>query len=254
MKPLRALIVDDEESARSRLARLLKTCPQIVVEGEADNGLAALNQIVELQPDVVFLDIQMPGMTGFEVLRSLPADVPQPSVVFVTGFDQHALAAFEVDAIAYLLKPVQQEKLVHVVERISLLHREDREADQSRVARVSSTFSAPMRQVVVCQRGRFLLLRPSEVTFFRIDEGIVRAFTATESYSVNFQIVELETALPPEQFFRATRSTLVNLDRIREVLPFLKSTFLLVMDDAVRTEIHVGERRAKALRQRIPGL
>ena len=254
MNPLTALIVDDEESARLRLAHQLKDCSQITIKGEAGNGLAALNQIVALQPDVLFLDIQMPGMNGFEVLHSLLSDVPLPHVVFVTGFDQHALAAFEVDAIAYLLKPIQQERLVHVVERIFRLHGEDQNEEQQRVVLVSSALSAPMRQVVVRQQGRFLLLRPSEVAFFRIDDGITRAFTATELYTANFQIAELEAALPAEEFFRATRSTLINLYRIKEVIPFLKSTFQLVMDNAQRTEIHNGERRAKALRQRIPGL
>jgi len=254
MKPLRALIVDDEASARSRLARQLQECAQITVEGEAANGLAALNQIVNLKPDVVFLDIEMPGMTGFEVLRNLPADIEHPHVVFVTGFDQHALEAFEADAIAYLLKPVRQEKLIHVIERISRMHGLDTQAERESVARVTSAMSSPMRQVVVRQRDRFLLLRPSDIVFFRVDDGIARAFTATESYTINFQIAELEAALPPEGFFRASRSTLINLDRIKEVRPFLKSTFVVVMTDAARTEIHVGERRAKDLRHRIPGL
>jgi len=236
------------------MPRQLKTCSQITIKGEADNGLAALNQIVALQPDFLFLYIQMPGMTGSEALLSFPSDVSLPHVVFVTGVDQYALAAFEVDAIAYLLKPVQRERLVHVVERISRLHGEDQGADKQRVIRVSSALSAPMRQVVVRRQGSFLLLRPSEVAFFHIDDGITRAYTATESYPANFQIAELEAALLPEEFFRATRSTLINLNRIKEALPFLKSTFLVVMDDASRTEIHIGERLAKALRQRIPGL
>ena len=254
MTTLTALIVDDEVSARSRLTRQLQACPQVKIKGEADNGVAALNQIIELKPDVVFLDVQMPGMTGFEVLRHLPADVEHPHVVFVTGFDQHALEAFEADAIAYLLKPIQQEKLIHVIERIIRLHRRDQEREQERVVRVSSALSSPMRQVVVRQRNRFLLLRPSAIVFFRVEDGVARAFTANESYSINFQMAELEAALPAEGFFRASRSILINVDRIQEVRPFLKSTFLIIMNDAAGTEIHVGERRAKALRQRIRGL
>jgi two-component system, LytTR family, response regulator len=254
MKPMRALIVDDEASARSRLARQLEACPQITVEGTAENGLTALNQIVSLKPDVVFLDIQMPGMTGFEVLRSLPREISQPHVVFVTGYDQHALAAFEADAIAYLLKPVQSEKLFHVVERLERLRGSDDKTDQERLQHVTSDLAAPLRQVVVRQGNHFLLLRPAEIVFFQIEEGIARAYTANQSFSVNFQIAELEAALPGEQFFRVSRSTLINLDRIKEVRPFFKSTFLVVMNDAAHTEVHVGERRAKALRERIRGL
>lgn len=251
---MRALIVDDEESARSRLARQLARCPQVTIAGEAENGLAALNQIVNLKPDVVFLDIEMPGMTGFQVLRNLPADVTQPQVVFVTGFDQHALAAFDADAVAYLLKPVQQERLVQVVERLERFQPKELKEDRERVARVTAALSSPIRQVVVRQRGRFLLLRPSDIAFFQIDEGITRAFTATESFTCDFQINELEAGLPAEEFFRASRAALINLYRIKEVRPFLKSTFLVIMNNAAHTEIQVGERRAKALRQAIPGL
>jgi two-component system, LytTR family, response regulator len=248
---MRALIVDDEVSARSRLKRQLAACPQIVIEGEADNGIAALDQIVALKPDLVFLDIQMPGMTGFEVLRNVPPEFERPHIVFVTGFDQHALAAFEADAVAYLLKPVQQERLVHTVERIERLHQA---AQMEDVDRVTAALAPPMRQVVVRHANRFLLLRPADIVFFQIDHGITRAFTASESYSVNFQLAELETALPDNEFFRASRAALINLYRIKEVRPFLKSTFLVVMDNAAHTEIQVGERRAKLLRQRIPGL
>ena len=248
---MRALIVDDEVSARSRLKRQLAACPQIVIEGEADNGIAALDQIVALKPDVVFLDIQMPGMTGFEVLRSLPPELERPHVVFVTGFDQHALAAFDADAVAYLLKPVQQERLVHIVERIERLHQAAQKED---VDHITAALTPAMRQVVVRHANRFLLLRPADIVFFQTEHGITRAFTASESYSVNFQLAELETALPDNEFFRASRAALINLYRIKEVRPFLKSTFLVVMDNAARTEIQVGERRAKLLRQRIPGL
>jgi len=251
---MRALIVDDEASARSRLARQLESCPQVKVEGTAENGLIALDLIVNLKPDIVFLDIQMPGMTGFEVLRNLPSEALQPHVVFVTAYDQHALEAFEADAIAYLLKPVEQQKLLRVVERLEPFCTGVEKNDRARLARVTSELAPTLRQVVVRQGNRFLLLRPADVVFFQIEEGIPRAFTANESFSINFQISELEASLPAEQFFRVSRSTLINLDRIREVRPFFKSTFIVVMNDAGHTEIHLGERRAKALRERIPGL
>jgi DNA-binding LytR/AlgR family response regulator len=255
MNRMRTLIVDDEAPARSRLSRQLAACPQVEIVGEAGNGLDALNQIVNARPDAVFLDIQMPGMTGFEVLRALPAAFPQPHVVFVTGYDQHALAAFEADAVAYLLKPVQQERLLQVVHRILRFHLgEPAEAERERVARLTRASSEPMRQVVVRQRDKFLLLPPADIVFFRIEDGSARAFTATEAFRIDFQMAELESGLPQEQFFRASRSTLLNLYRIKEVHPFLKSTFLIVMNDAAKTEIQVGERRAKELRERIPGL
>ena len=254
MTCMRTLIVDDEVSARSRLSRQLAACPQIEIVGEAASGLDALNQITGEKPDLVFLDIEMPGMTGFEVLRALPPELPQPHVVFVTGFDQHALAAFEADAIAYLLKPVRQDRLTHVVDRVCRFHPGDPGTGRESIGRVTRALSPPMRQVVVRQRDKYLLLPPADIVFFRIDDGIVRAFTAGESFWINFQIAELEAGLPPEQFFRASRSTLINLYKIKEVHPFLKSTFLVIMNDVAKTEIQVGERRAKELRERIPGL
>src|SRR6266496_4451756 len=112
-----SLIIDDEAAARSRLARLLSGHPQIKVVGEASNGLQALERIEQLRPDLIFLDIQMPGLDGFEVLRSIPAEAPRPLVVFVTGFDQHALEAFDNNALAYLLKPIEGDRLATVLER-----------------------------------------------------------------------------------------------------------------------------------------
>src|SRR5260370_40644023 len=112
-----SLIIDDEAAARSRLARLLSAHPNIKIVGEAAEGLQALEKIEQLRPDLVFLDIQMPGLDGFAVLRSIPAGTPQPLVVFVTGFDEHALEAFEANALAYLLKPVERERLGAVLDR-----------------------------------------------------------------------------------------------------------------------------------------
>ena len=112
---MKCLIVDDEEPARARMRRLLAAHPDIAVAGEARDGLEALEKIDELRPDLLFLDIELPGLSGFEVLRSLPPEVAPPLVIFVTGYDQHALAAFEANALAYLLKPVETERLAQAV-------------------------------------------------------------------------------------------------------------------------------------------
>ena len=114
---MRSIIVDDEESARARLRRLLAAHPEIEIVGEARDGIEAVQAIEELAPGLVFLDIELPGLTGFEVLRALPQNAAMPLVIFVTGYDQHALAAFEANALAYLLKPVEPERLAQAVER-----------------------------------------------------------------------------------------------------------------------------------------
>ena len=247
---MRSLIVDDEESARERLRRLLAAHP-IEIAGEARDGLEAIRQIETLVPDLLFLDIELPGLTGFEVLRSLPAAVPLPLVIFVTGYDQHALAAFDANALAYLLKPVEPDRLSQAVDRARRL---DRERERERLMRVAREAPKPLRQIVCRKRDRAVLLPPEQILWFQVEDGIVRAHTAAETFWVNYQLGELEAGLPAETFFRARREVLVNLNRIREIKPYFKSGFLLTMADAAGTEIAVSERQAKPLRQRIPGL
>lgn len=242
------LIVDDEAAARSRLARMLAKHPEVQIVGEACDGLQALESIGKLQPDVVFLDIQMPGLDGFQVIRAIPAETPRPLIIFVTGFDRHALEAFEANALAYLLKPVEAEQLATVLERASKLCAFDQD---HAVAEVVQARAPVLEQIVGCKRDRFVLLNPDDILYFNAEDGLVRAKTATESYVVNYQLAELETALAAA-FFRARRSTLVNLRRVKEIRPFFKSSFVLAMADAA--EIAVSARQAKLLRLRIPGL
>jgi DNA-binding LytR/AlgR family response regulator len=245
------LIIDDEAPARSRLARLLEAHPQVKIAGEAANGLEALEQIEKLRPDLVFLDIQMPGLDGFGVLRSLPPDAPKPVVVFVTGFDEHALEAFEADAIAYLLKPVEAPRLALVVaraERLCAAHQVQQTFEAARA------MAPKLTQIVGKKRDRLLLLAPAEIVFFSVESGLIKARTATETYLVNHQLAELEASLDTEKFFRARREVLVNLGAVKEIRPYFKSSFLLIMGDAASTEIAVSERQAKQLRRRIPGL
>jgi two-component system LytT family response regulator len=122
MKPLRSLLIDDELNARTRLHRLLQHEERILIVGEAKDGLEAAAEIERLQPDLIFLDIQMPGLDGFEMLQALPASLPKPLVIFVTGFHEHAMAAFNANAVAYLLKPIDVERLRETVKRAWQLH------------------------------------------------------------------------------------------------------------------------------------
>lgn len=253
---MKCLIVDDEAPARSRLGRLLRAHPEVEIAGEASNGLEAIEQIEQIRPDVVFLDIQMPGLDGFGVLRSLPAGEPKPVVVFVTGFDQHALEAFEANALAYLLKPVEAERLTLVLERAGRLciHQEQRADDDRRSAETARALTPKLAQIVGRKRDRLLLLSPGDIVFFAAEDGLIKAKTATESYLVNHQLAELETSLAEGNFFRARRQVLVNLRAVKEIRPYFKSSFLLIMNDAGATEIAVSERQAKQLRRRIRGL
>ncbi|HLK65512.1 MAG TPA: LytTR family DNA-binding domain-containing protein [Bryobacteraceae bacterium] len=252
---MKTLIVDDEEPARIRLRRLLTAHPEIVVAGEARDGLEAVQKIEELQPDLLFLDIELPGLTGFEVLQSIPPAVPLPLVIFATGYDQHALAAFDANALAYLLKPVEPERLAQAVERARKLGAPaDREREGAHVLRVARETPKVLRQIVCRKRDRAVLMLPEQVFWFQMEDGLVKAHTGADTFWVNYQLGELESSLPEELFFRARREVLVNLTRIKEIKPYFKSGFLLVMSDAGSTEIVVSERQARSLRLRIPGL
>ncbi len=259
--PMKCLIVDDEASARARLRRLLAAHDvQVELVGEAADGLEALEQITALRPDLLFLDIEMPGLNGFQVLQSLPERVPLPLVVFITGYDQHALAAFEANALSYLLKPVETERLAQVIDRAHRLHSyaPQLEAERRNLSSLAQStpapFQQPLRYVVGRKRDRFVLLTPAEVCFFRAADGLVRAYTKDESYWVNYQLNQLEAGLPSEMFFRAHRSALVNLRQVKELRAHFKSSFLLTLNDAAHTEIQVSERQAPLLRRRFPGL
>jgi DNA-binding LytR/AlgR family response regulator len=254
---MKSLIIDDEPSARARLSRMLAAHSSVVgMIGEARDGLEALEKISGLRPDLVFLDVQMPGLNGFQVLQSLPEDVALPLVVFTTGYDQHALAAFEANAVAYLLKPVEAERLAQVIDRAWRIHsfEDQRGAVRRTLSSLIQNAPAPLQQVVGRKRDRFFLLSPEEIIFFRADGGIVRAYTATEGYWVNYQLHYLEACLPEEIFFRAHRSSIVNLTKVKEMRSYSKSSFVLLMSDQEQTEIKVSERQAALLRRRFPGL
>jgi DNA-binding LytR/AlgR family response regulator len=252
---MKSLVIDDEESARARLTRLLSAHPEIEVVGEACDGLEAVRQIEALRPNLLFLDIELPGLTGFEVLQSLPPAVTMPLVIFVTGYDQHALAAFEANALAYLLKPVEADRLAQAVERASKLSAAgEQEREGRHILQVARASPKTLHQIVCRRRDRLVLMRPEQILWFQVEDGIVKAHTASETFWVNYQLGELEAGMPAELFFRARREVLVNLTRIKEIRPYFKSGFLLIMADAAATEIVISERQARSFRQRIPGL
>jgi DNA-binding LytR/AlgR family response regulator len=256
MKKLRSLLIDDEPNARMRLRWLLKDEQRVEVIGEAKDGLEAVTEIQRLRPDLVFLDVQMPGLDGFETLKALPADLTLPLIIFVTGFHEHAMAAFDANAIAYLLKPVEPERLREMVERAWRLHHfaEDRAQAANQLDNLRASLPGSFRQIVARKLDRLLLLDPAEVLYFYIDQGIVRARTVDDTVWVNYQLGDLEQGLKEFNFFRAHRASLVNLRRVKEIRPTSRSAFTLIMDDASSTRIEVSERQARTLRLMIPGL
>jgi len=254
--PLRTLLIDDEQAARARLRRMLQDRPSVEIVGEARDGVEAVQLIEELRPGLIFLDVQMPGLDGFDVLRAVTQPPPLPMVIFVTGFDQHALRAFQVHALAYLLKPIEQEALDAVMERAWSIHGYQTLQNEQDAGVRSMLESAPARldRVVARKANRMLLLDPADICFFLIETGIVRVSTRSENYWVNYTMSDLETALADRKFFRAHRSALINLDQVREIRPSERSSFQLIMNDERATAIDVSERQGRALRTLVPGL
>jgi DNA-binding LytR/AlgR family response regulator len=198
----------------------------------------------------------MPGLNGFEVLKSLSEDVSRPLTIFITGFHEYALEAFRARAIAYLLKPVDEAHLREMVARAALLiqSHSSRHAEDEKVSQLLGSTGNGMQQIVARKANRVFLMNPADAAYFYMDGGIVRMRVENDTYWVNHQLGELEEALEGRGFFRAHRSSLVNLTRIKELRLDPRSSIVLVMNDGKNTEIEVSERQARVLRARIPGL
>lgn len=257
---MKVLIVDDETAARSRLLRLLNKEADIEIVGQAANGPETVERIETLQPDLVFLDIEMPGLNGLDALRAIPEGRALPLVIFVTGYDEHALQAFNAQAVAYLLKPVDAPTLARAVERARRLHAYPRSLESkadtaalSQVDLIARELKAPLRHIVGRRHGRSLMVPIEQIRYFALDQGILKAHVADDALWVNFNLNELEERLG-DDFFRARREVLINLRHIREFRPHFKSGILLLMNDDTASEIVVSERQVPLLRKRMPGL
>jgi len=252
---VRALLADDEQAARARLRRLLGRYPDIRVVAEAEDGVEALQSIEHIRPELLFLDVEMPGLNGFDVLKALSSDIPRPLTIFITGFHEYALEAFRARAVAYLLKPIDEEHLREMVTRAMLLiaSSSSRQAEDEKVTGLLGGAATSMQQIVARKANRVFLINPAEAVYFYMDGGIVRMRLENDTYWVNYQLGDLEQALEERGFFRAHRSSLVNLARVKE-LRLDPRSIVLVMNDAKNSEVEVSERQARVLRLRIPGL
>jgi len=254
--PLSALIVDDEQLARDELAFLLKNVGDIDVVAQGKNGVEGVNLIKEHHPDLVFLDVQMPGLDGFGVLKKLiDKKIPIPEIVFATAFDQYAVKAFEVNAVDYLLKPFDKKRLEQSIQRV----REKRESvgapDQrfDTLVRMLEQQKPQPSKLLLKAAGRLFLVDQKDVCFASIEDGVISVVTAgvngMEGQSNCRTLEELLDNLDPNLFWRAHRSYLVNINRIKEVVPWFKSSYQLRMDDKAHTEIPVSRAQTKRLRE-----
>jgi len=242
--PISAIIADDEELARDELRFLLDEIGDVEIVGTANNGLEAFELIRKLDPTIAFLDIQMPGLDGLGVVRRLKeAQIDPPHIVFSTAWDHFAVEAFRLDAMDYILKPVDKERLEETVERARRLL-------SDRIAAEPSTAPPAFNKLLVRSGARNLIVDPQELIYATIDSGVITLVTTqTEGQSSYRTLEELQAALDPETFWRAHRSFVVNMNRIREVVPWFKSTWQLKMDDKKGSEIPVSRTQSRRLRE-----
>ena len=243
-----AILVDDEELASEELAYLLKEFPDVEVIATAANGLEAVKLIADLEPDLVFLDVQMPGLDGMGVVRKLrELGMPLPYFVMATAYDQFAVEAFRLEALDYLLKPVERERLLIAVERARRGI-----ADRSRALPTELPPPKPSLQrskLLIKSNHRNFIVDAQEVVYATIEGGLITVVAANLEGQSNYRTIEeLQSNLDPDTFWRVHRSYLVNIHRIKEVIPWFKSSFQLKMDDKKQTEIPVSRVQTKRLR------
>lgn len=244
--PMSAIIADDEALARDELRFLLEEIGDVEVVGTASNGLEALELIEKLDPALAFLDIQMPGLDGLGVVRRLRENqIDPPHIIFSTAFDQFAVEAFKLEAMDYLLKPVDRDRLAATLARARRAVA-DRITEPAAAAPGKPAFT----KLLVRSGSRNLVIAPEELVYATIANGVITLVAANAEGQSNFRTIEeLQAALDPDMFWRAHRSYLVNVNRIREVVPWFKSTYQLRMDDKKVSEIPVSRLQSRRLRE-----
>ncbi len=257
MASLRVLVVDDEQLAREELCFLLGQAGEVEIVAEAADGVGALRLAGELRPDVLFLDVQMPGLTGFEVARRLMEAEVLPQLVFVTAFDQYAIDAFSVNAVDYLLKPVDAERLEQTLDRVRRRLASEQAArlslapaDLERVIDAVQARRGRRDQLAVRVNERFVLVQADEVIHASVVDEAIVVVTNLVSGTSNYRTLdELQTRLDPAVFWRVHRSHLVNITKIKEIVPWFSRNYLLKMKDPKATEIPVSRSQTRRLRE-----
>ncbi len=268
---LRTIVVDDEQLARDELGYLLGRLDGVEVIAQAGNGVEALETIDRLQPDVVFLDVQMPGLTGFEVARRMLDEGPGSQIIFVTAYDQHAIEAFEVNAVDYLLKPVDPTRLEMALQRARRRISVDRRADDDdrrhvdgAAAEAAGMSNAQLERIVrlVSERRnrrdrlaikvgeRFLLIHAEEILYASLADESITVVTDQHAGTSNYRTLDdLQARLDPDVFWRVHRSHLVNINKIKEIVPWFSRNYILRMKDVKATEIPVSRTQTRRLRE-----
>ncbi|MCC6365320.1 MAG: response regulator transcription factor [Bryobacterales bacterium] len=245
---IHTVIADDEQLACDELLYLLKQFPEIEIHGVGRNGIQALGLVEEFEPDLVFLDVQMPGMDGMSVIRQLrDRQASLPYFVLVTAFDNYAVEAFRLEATDYLLKPVDKDRLAETIERVRRVIL-DRQIEPPGTPPAHKP-AFQRNKVLIKSGARNFIVDAHDIIYATIEDGLITVVATNLEGESNYRTIEeLQSNLDPDLFWRAHRSYLVNINRIREVVPWFKSSYQLRMDDKKQSEIPVSRVQTKRLR------
>ena len=249
---LSTVLVDDEELARDELKFLLQDFPEVEVIATGSNGLEAVDLVTRLEPHLLFLDVQMPGLDGVGVVRKLrEKGLDLPHIVFSTAYDQYAVEAFRLEASDYLLKPIDRARLAETIARIAKSVQAETDRDESVLDAFRTGANPPRRSKLLVRHGqRNVIVDASELIYATINDGVITVVAqGVEGLSSYKTLEELQENLDPEIFWRAHRSYIVNVNRIREVVPWFKSSYQLRMDDRKGTEVPVSRVQTRRLRE-----
>ena len=251
--PISCIIVDDEQPALEELHFLLSSLADVKIIGQGHNGVEAIKLVEELEPDLLFLDIEMPGLNGFKVVEQLSKKDVLPQVIFVTAYDQYAVKAFDIHAMDYILKPIERTRLEKAVQRVKKqLESESKMSGQ--LQNLISLMAPPEHKpkkskLLVKDKNRNLLVDSEDLIYASVSGSVVQVATHDLTGETNFRTLEeLQANLDPEIFWRVHRSYLVNINKIKEVVPWFNRTLQLKMGDRKETEIPVSRSHSKRLK------
>jgi DNA-binding LytR/AlgR family response regulator len=251
MAKIRVLIADDEAPARAKMMRLLNNFQEVEVVMEAENGLEALEGIIAERPDLVFLDIEMPGLTGLEVVEQLPEDV-NPFIVFATAYNEHAIKAFDLNAVDYLLKPFNAERLEQTIDKVTLemdrLDPEQRATLRANAERAADMLSpGVLKKIPVPTADRYKLISYDEVVCIEVEDRLTYIYTLGKGYPINMTLEAFEKKLPPEQFLRISRSCIVNVEAMQDIVLWFGNRYKIVLSNG--KEVISSRERSKTLKK-----
>lgn len=246
---MRALLVDDESPARKELRYLLQSFEDVQIVGEAENALEAMELIENVKYSVIFLDINMPGFNGIDLAKRLALKPDPPAIIFTTAHEEYAFDAFNVHAYDYLLKPINPKRLEEALRTVRERKKMNCPTEPKTAPKEETSDLRPLEVIPAEQNSKTILIRPEEIIFISTDKDNVLIKTETESYFTRYTLKDLESRLDPKTFFRTHRCYLVNIRKMRELIPYFNGTYTVVVQDKEKSEVPVSRTQARKLKE-----